>query len=78
MAVSSWLDMVGALAQKNTAAVDPAVTRLDSLTGTYATIGCNMGALEEAMDCLLTQSGATGPQDLARTCMQTSGLTAAE
>lgn len=78
MAASSWLEMLGALSQKDAAAIDPAVTRLDALSGTYASLGCDVVALAAAMDCVLTQSGAAAPQDLARTCMQGAGLTAAE
>jgi hypothetical protein len=74
MAVSSWLDMLGAIGTNSGPAIDEAATRLDRLSGSYATLQCDMSRLAQALDCLLDQSGTAAPQDLARRCMAQSGL----
>jgi len=78
MAVSTWLEMMSALSRQEAAAIDPALTRLQSLSTTYATLGCDLQALGTAMDCLLTDAGVSPPRDLAQACMRTSGLTDAD
>lgn len=78
MAVSSWLEMMGALSRQEVAAIDPALTRLQSLSATYTTLGCDLQVLGAAMDCLLTDAGDSPPRDLAQACMGSSGLTEGE
>jgi hypothetical protein len=78
MAVSSWLEMLGTLSRPDSAAADPIIARLDGLTGIYGALACDPAQLQEAMDCLLTQSGGIPANELARQCMQRSGLTAQE
>lgn len=78
MAVSSWLEMMGSLSQKQDDAVDPVVARLDNLSATYVTLDCDVQMLGSAMDCLLSDAGGRAPRELAQRCMGLSGLTAPE
>ncbi|SFA91826.1 hypothetical protein SAMN05421688_1748 [Poseidonocella pacifica] len=75
MAVSSWLEMLGALSGTDSTTADPIIARLDGLTGIYGALSCDAAQLQEAMDCLLTQSGNIRADALARQCMQQSGMT---
>lgn len=75
MAVSSWLEMMGALSRQDDAAVDPVAVRLHSLSASYAALGCDMPVLGAAMDCLLTETREAGARKLAQLCMDRSGLT---
>lgn len=74
MAVSSWLDMLGALAAPDDTVIDPILTRLDHLTGIYAASGCDEATLGTAMDCILSGAGNDDPRRLAQACMRDAGL----
>lgn len=75
MAVSTWLEMLQALPGGRSEAIDPAVARLDQITGTYAALGCAVEPLGQAMDCLLGSAGdQTDPRALAQSCMADAGL----
>ena len=74
MAVSSWLDMLGALAAPDDIVIDPILARLDHLTGIYAASGCEAARLGAAMDCIIAGAGNDDPRRLAQACMRDAGL----
>ena len=76
MAVSTWLETLGALAGPDAAAADAPITRLDRLTALHARLACDGAALHAAMDCVLAAAGDEPPRALARRCMAESGVAA--
>lgn len=78
MAVSTWVEMMGALSKPDDATLDPVLSRLADLTSTFDNLGCDTPALGAAMDCLLDRSGSAPPRELARACMSETGLIAGE
>ena len=79
VAMSVWLDMVGALGAGETFEVTADLQRLDRATAVYARTGCDAVPLAAAMDCLLTgaESAAAAPRAAARNCLAEAGLIAA-
>jgi hypothetical protein len=74
MAVSSWLDMLGALTAPDDTVIDPILARLDNLTGIYTASGCEAARLGAAMDCIISGAGNDDPRRLAQACVRDAGL----
>ena len=74
MAISSWLDMLGELAEPKDSAIDPILSRLDHQTSIYAQTGCEIEPLATAMDCILSDAGEGTSRALALNCMDQAGL----
>lgn len=74
MAGSVWLEMIQALGGDDSDKVASAISRIDSLTATYARLECDQGALNAAFDCVLTDRTDIAPRALLRQCMADAGI----
>lgn len=74
MAGSVWLEMIQALGDGKTEQVNSAITRLDALTASYERVGCDIAALNGALECVLTEDSSAGPRVQLRQCMAQAGI----
>lgn len=71
---STFMSLATALWERDEPGIDRNLNRFSDLSGSYQTLGCDMGALGATLDCVLETAGAAEPTVVAYNCLADAGL----